>query len=176
MQAMWSEITTPVAPRPWPWSRMWIGVIVITATITICVSTIAAAASWTPPGDDGCAGTCSLAASASASALTSPSAASASGGGAGMRARRVLGLRRRLPPRDQQRVGAQLQLQHDRGGRVGGRREQERAGEAGIPSCSATWPIASTRLGPATAPTVVATSTMLTARPRRAGSARSAPA
>src|SRR5829696_788092 len=47
---------------------------------------------------------------------------------------------------------------------------------AGIPIWIARVPVALTRLGPAMAPTAVATRTMLTARPRRDGAARSAPA
>src|SRR5215212_3479821 len=47
---------------------------------------------------------------------------------------------------------------------------------AGKPISVATLPVALTRLGPRIAPTAVATSTMLTARPRRDGAARSAPA
>ena len=47
---------------------------------------------------------------------------------------------------------------------------------AGMPTCSLSRPVGWTRFGPATAPKVVATSTVLLAVPRRSGSARSAPA
>src|SRR5215216_2064172 len=48
--------------------------------------------------------------------------------------------------------------------------------KGGIPRFSASVPMRPTRLGPTTAPTVVATSTVLTARPLLDGAARSAPA
>src|SRR5512133_640701 len=47
---------------------------------------------------------------------------------------------------------------------------------AGEPILVAKAPVILTRLGPRIAPTAVATRTMLTARPRRDGAARSAPA
>src|SRR5215207_3395069 len=46
----------------------------------------------------------------------------------------------------------------------------------GMPTAVARAPVRLTRLGPMIAPMAVATSTMLTARPRRLGAARSAPA
>ena len=144
--AMWIEITRPVGAEPWPWSRMWIGVIVITATITIWVSDHRRGGQ--PDGrrdrrPRGCGG----ARGARAARGRRPARARSAAG------RAAAGRGRRPPPARRRAVAS-----------MNGPASSRDADRLGDRPRSA-----STRFGPMTAPSVVATSTVLTARPRRSG-------
>ncbi len=134
---------------------MCTGVIVITPVITICVVTMTAAPAYS--ADRG-----SVAAPDSATWTPSPAGAAASASAT-----------RRASRYGSGRSSSWKQIPAAPNATAASRNGPA---STGMPSVFARSPSGVIRLGPATAPSVVAASETLIARPRRCGSARSVPA
>ena len=144
-------MTSPTWPRPCPWARMCTGVMVMIATIAIWVSTITVAPTTTPAPS---AGAARSAGSVPARTATRASSCRATRNGSG-------------------RKNANNTAPAPRYAAAASRNGPDNGGRS---TAVANLPSGTTRFGPATTPTVVATSATLTAVPRPPGSARSVPA